>query len=305
MGEESKAAPSRHPARVIGGFALAALGVALIVWHQQVGAWTYHQQLTTAAVVLVDDALEGDQGAFLVVSGIKAAMALIEGSTVGVGVEVQLGDVIQPAYDYIDFFWHVFLWAFFINGFYKLLLETGLLELGFALMGAGLVGLAVPRITAWRERDLRAAGRRFVLLGALVAYIVPAALLSTHWLSQRYTGHLKEKHQAQIQVFERQLDTAQNDLLALRTQLSVFRPGESMDEIRKCVGRVTDSVGAAFRESFMAFLFYMLLILFDLLFFPLMSALVLYKFAAMALNGAVPKPPVIVLGREQASGHAV
>lgn len=52
-----------------------------------------------------DKALDG----FLIISGIKMVFAVIEGSDVGVGFNLEIGDIVQPAYDYIDVAWQTVL----------------------------------------------------------------------------------------------------------------------------------------------------------------------------------------------------
>jgi len=52
-----------------------------------------------------DKALDG----FLIISGIKMVFAVIEGSDVGVGFNLEIGDIVQPAYDYIDVAWRTVL----------------------------------------------------------------------------------------------------------------------------------------------------------------------------------------------------
>ena len=42
---------------------------------------------------------------FLILSGIKSGLAVIEGSEVGIGFNLQLGDVVQSVYDYVDIAW--------------------------------------------------------------------------------------------------------------------------------------------------------------------------------------------------------
>ncbi len=52
-----------------------------------------------------DKALDG----FLIISGIKMVLAVIEGSDVGVGFNLEIGDIVQPAYDYVDVAWQTVL----------------------------------------------------------------------------------------------------------------------------------------------------------------------------------------------------
>ncbi|MBW2119095.1 MAG: hypothetical protein JRH09_14405, partial [Deltaproteobacteria bacterium] len=45
-----------------------------------------------------DKALDG----FLVLSGIKMGLAVVEGSEVGIGFNLEIGDLVQAAYGYVD-----------------------------------------------------------------------------------------------------------------------------------------------------------------------------------------------------------
>ncbi|MDJ0914608.1 MAG: hypothetical protein QNI95_13630 [Desulfobacterales bacterium] len=42
---------------------------------------------------------------FLLLSGIKSSLAVIEGSEVGIGFNLEIGDIIQSIYDYVDIAW--------------------------------------------------------------------------------------------------------------------------------------------------------------------------------------------------------
>jgi len=42
---------------------------------------------------------------FLILSGIKSGLAIIEGSEVGIGFNLEIGDVVQSVYDYVDIAW--------------------------------------------------------------------------------------------------------------------------------------------------------------------------------------------------------
>lgn len=284
-------------ARIALAVVLIGVGIASLAIPHQVAIATGQGILNDRGVELIDESLETNQNTFLAVSGIKAAMAVIEGSTIGVGVEVQVGDLIQPAYDYVDFFWKIFLYSLVVLASYKLFLETGMLELGVVLFGIGAILYAIGLLTPPRETTTPTVGRRCMLLGVLVAYIAPAALLLTQSLSDRYTTELKRVHQESILEFERELDTAQREFMNLRQQFSLLTPGESLDGVRAGFVRIASSVGESFRLSLLAFLYYSLLIMFDLLFFPFVSAWLLFKLAQVALDRALqqaaPQPAAV------------
>ena len=279
-----------------GAVALCVAGLSCVFFSDTLGSWMRFDALNAKASELVDASLERNQTTFLVISGIKAGLALIEGSSVGVGVELELGDIVQPVYDYVDFFWRMFLYAFLVLGFYKLLLETGLLHLGIPLLGVGSVLVAISLLTPNSEKLLRAFGKRCVLAGVLMAFIVPGSLIATQQLSAAYTTELKQKHYENIEAFGAELNAAKADFIALKEKISIWNPSESLIEMRSGLLDVAQSVADTFRLSLFAFMYYGLLLLFDVLLFPLLSAFVLYKVAQLAMNRAFESgpPPVHV-----------
>lgn len=278
-------------ARIVGAIVLVAFGALCVLDSGRVADLTYYTAINDRAISLLDETLERDMVTFLMITAVKASLAMIEGSSVGVGFELQVGDVVQPAYDYVDFFWHAFLYAFMVLGFYKLLLETEMLLLGIAFIGIGFVlsgvGLAatVPRV------DVRLWGRRCVLLGILVAYVAPLSLLLTDVLSKRYTTTLKDKHYDTMNAFNDQLQGSALEFLQLKEKISILKPSQSFDEIQSGMLRIANRVGAAFRLSLLAFLYYVLIILFELLVFPLLSAVILYKFTLFAVGRVLLTQP--------------
>ena len=57
----------------------------------------------------LDEASERSMQVFFVLSAIKVGLAVVEGSEVGVGFGLELGDVVQAAYDYVDITWKMVL----------------------------------------------------------------------------------------------------------------------------------------------------------------------------------------------------
>lgn len=263
-------------------------GVALVLFPEPIAQYTGYNALNTHAMGLVDESLERDQATFLVITAIKATLAVIEGSEVGVGFELEVGDVVQPAYDYVDFFWEMFLYAFLILGSYKLLMETGLLALGLALMGVGFVLLAVSLVSPAQVAALRRWGRRTVLGGALFAYAVPVALVATHALSDRYTTTIKEQHLQEIKSLDLQLDKLSAQFIALKEQINLLSPGTTIENMKNGMYGIAQTVSQTFQQSLTALLYFMLVIAFEVVLFPFLSAWMLYKFGQFALGRAVP-----------------
>ncbi len=278
------------PARIGAAVLLTVFGLLCVLQVPLMARITGHNTLNAQGMELIDASLERNQTTFLMLSGIKAGMALLEGSTVGVGISLEVGDIVQPAYDYVDFFWTVFLYALVVLGVYKILLETGMLELGIVLMGSGALLYALGLLTPTREQAAALIGRRCILVGILIGYIVPASLLATQHLIERYTEQLKQTQYESIDAFRAEIEVARADFLALREKLSLLSPNQSIEVVKQGFLKITASVAESFKLSLQAFLYYILLVVFDLLFFPLLSAWVLYKFLQVAFDRALQRP---------------
>src|SRR5690606_1574767 len=96
-------------ARRAAALVLVAAGIVIAIFPDLFARATGYHVLNDYAIDRTANALERDQIAFLLVSSLKATLALIEGSSVGVGFDLEVGDIVQPAYDYVDFFWRIFL----------------------------------------------------------------------------------------------------------------------------------------------------------------------------------------------------
>jgi len=111
-----------------------------------------------------DSALDG----FLVLSAVKSGLAVIEGSEVGIGFSLQLGDLVQSVYDYVDIAWKTVL----AGG--TIILMTRLALEGIALVGHYVLAMA---FCAWM---IMAAVKGFCPqqhgLGRLVQSITAASL---------------------------------------------------------------------------------------------------------------------------------
>lgn len=294
-------APKASWTLVAAALVWSAAAILCLAFTDDVARLTKYDTLNARALGMVDEALKDDMKTFMAVSGVKAGMAVFEGSRIeagmGIGLDVEAGDIIQPVYDYIDFIWKILLYALMVLGFYKLLLETGILAVGIKVCGVGLLFYGMAYLMGRRRDSFRRWGRAMLLLGLLFAYTAPLALLGTHYLSTRYTTTLKNKHFAQIEAFQLEFEGFKNKTLALKDQFSLLRPDKSMGDIRAAFSGMADSLAASSRASLLAFLYYILIVIFELLFLPFLSAFVLYKFVHVALD------EIFVFGFSRRRGH--
>ena len=66
--------------------------------------------------------LERQSKSFLLVSTLKSSLAMIEGSDVGFGFRLEVGDIVQSTYDLVDFTWKMLLYGILLITFSKIFL---------------------------------------------------------------------------------------------------------------------------------------------------------------------------------------
>lgn len=273
---------------------LFVLGAVFVFRQSFVSDVTGYDALTERTLGLIDEGMLDNQRTFLIFSAVKASLAMIEGSTVGVGVEVQVGDLIQPAYDYVDYFWKIFLTAFVVMGFYKILLDAGMLTLGFPLMGFGLMILAGSLVVPTARWNARGLARRLMLFGLLMTYALPLSLLASDLIAERYVSELKVQHQVNIDSFQSQLTRTRGQFLALKEEISLLNPAGSLERVETGLVRLAQSVATSFQLSFLSFMYFVLIVLFEMLILPFCTAFILYLLGRRLMEGVVvPKVPVV------------
>lgn len=156
----------------------------------------------------LDNAFDGALAGFLILSGIKSGLAIVEGSSVGVGVDLQLGDVVQPAYDYVDMAWKAAMAGSTIIFLMQLSLESLTLidHWALALFSCCLI---LYFLTVWMLPRRPAIGNAFKGASRVAATVVlmlylilPLSVTGAAWLSLQITRPVMEKARAQFEVME-------------------------------------------------------------------------------------------------------
>lgn len=153
----------------------------------------------------VDSSFEKAVVGFSAVSIIKAAVSVVEGSTigasVGVSAQIEAGDVVQPVYDFVDIAWRVILWACAILLSIKIILQTtGIID--NIVLGITFLFLAGCLIIKWYLPSflkLKKMLQDFFLLGLIVFisiyYIIPLSIFISSKISDIITRpHIEEAY---------------------------------------------------------------------------------------------------------------
>lgn len=229
--------------------------------------------LSEAAKSRINSSLEENLIVFATLSTIKAGLAIIEGSSVGVSlgasIQLEIGDLIQPAFDYLDVTWHIFLYALFLLTFYRLLLESGFLGLGLPIAGLGLLLWAL--FSAWRPEH-REWAKRFAFVGLLIAYGLPLALVCSDAVARHYIAPIRAKTVEDLKKTEIRFSTLREELMNLRSELSILSPGKSVEAVKESFAAIADRFTNLTWSSLTTFLYYILILSMELLILPLLMA---------------------------------
>jgi hypothetical protein len=159
---------------------------------------------------------------FLTLSVIKGGLGVLEGSTaslslLGTGVEVEVGDMAQSAYDTVDFAWRVMLVSYVALFLAEVLVVLGEVAGGFLLGVACLVGAvyAFGRMRRRRGRWMRLCGRALsvlLVLSIALYLLLPVSLLVGSTLSDGIVEPIRRENQQALEELERTVDVFQGDI---------------------------------------------------------------------------------------------
>jgi hypothetical protein len=264
---------------------------------------TGYEAINGKALGIVDDTLAENVRTFAVVSGIKAGLAVIEGSTMGaVIVTVEIGDLAQPVYDFVDYVWKILLYALLMLSLYKFVLEFGLLSFGVRIFGIGFVLWGI-HLLAFQDKEetsrphiyqvireyLPILTRVAILSGLLLAYLAPITVIASHSLEGFLTEPVKERESEAIGRFERQFDRVKEEFLSVREDISITHPMQSSDQVRTRMRLIGNTLLNSFNSSMHVFLYYLVILFVEIIVFPLMTAFILYKFTQFSMNRFLPR----------------
>jgi hypothetical protein len=234
----------------------------------------------------LDNAFDSALAGFLILSGVKSGLAIVEGSSVGIGVDVQLGDVVQPVYDYVDIAWRAAMAGASVIVVMQLALEglamvdhwTLFLLLLFSALWL-LCGWIFPR--AQRTQQMLKAGIRFSVSLCLALYLLlPLTITGASAVSRQITKPLLESSQAEFQTVGDELSPEglhrrffpegeeADELSAFDLKGKISKMGDGVKALAAYLKLKTERLAAATLKYIAAYLF-------DCILFPLFFGLVL------------------------------
>jgi len=159
----------------------------------------------------LDESFDRSMKGFLVLSAIKSGLAVLEGSEVGIGFNLEVGDIVQSIYDYVDVAWKTALAGGTILLLIQLILQTIQLFDHWCLFSLLLIALllfSLSRFFPGRKRLNRILKECLLFVSVLTValyIILPVSIAGAAFLSRQITRPLVEEAQQGFESLQQDL----------------------------------------------------------------------------------------------------
>jgi hypothetical protein len=161
--------------------------------------WLGLGKISKSNEAYLKDSFDKSVTGFLVLSGIKSGLAVLEGSEIGVGFNLEVGDVVQSVYDYVDIAWQTALLGGTVILLTLLLLRSAemidqwsLALLLFCVFASYSINWFVPRF-AKTSKLIRETTFYLIVFTVSLYLIVPLSITGAAFLSERITRPIIEE----------------------------------------------------------------------------------------------------------------
>ncbi|MGD2272400.1 MAG: hypothetical protein PVI06_18505 [Desulfobacterales bacterium] len=178
---------------------LAGIIIAAYGYIDQSFQWLGMGKISKSNEAYLKDSFDKSVTGFLVLSGIKSGLAVLEGSEIGVGFNLEVGDLVQSVYDYVDIAWQTSLLGCTVILLTLLLLRSAdmidhwslalLLVTVFVSYG---INWYAPRF-ARTSRLIRETIFYLVVFTVTLYLIVPFSITGAAYLSEKITRPIIEE----------------------------------------------------------------------------------------------------------------
>ena len=247
-------------------------------------------RISDANLAYLDEAFDRSLSGFLVLSGIKSGLAIIEGSEVGIGFNLEIGDIVQAVYDYVDVAWKTALAGGTVLLLTRLSLEAVAL-LDHWCLAAMLFGVGIFLLFRWflggfgRTIQLFRESVLFLVVMTLILYVIlPISITGASFLSKKITQPMIEETQTGFEEIHKEFSpgSLNKGFFPENVKEGSLFPGFDFKAKYESTKERIQYIGAYFKDKtrHMAILTFKLVAgyVFDCIIFPLTFFAVLYLF---------------------------
>ena len=156
--------------------------------------------------------LERQSGSFLLVSTLKSSLAMIEGSDIGIGFRLEVGDIVQSTYDLVDFTWKILLYGILLITFSKIFHESNLVDVGMYILGVGfIVRIGSLFIQQYKEKML-SLGSGIIVAGLITSFYIPVSTVVSFRACEYFVDHIEKDLDQQMEGVLKDWEQFKDDL---------------------------------------------------------------------------------------------
>ncbi len=268
---------------------LTLLGITKLIYNL-----AFYNYFSIKSIEILDKSGEQATDFFLRLSGIKALVAIIEGSTINFGLgisgSVEFGDFIQPLYDFVHIIWKMSLINFvFING-QRIIFQMGITKLFTPIL------LIILGSYYFKTNDkIKSIRKRVINVFLIVYFLIPTYTFFAEKIStsvEKITINLHEKtfEEAILNLEEIEVEVSnlesisekikEGDIIKWQLEGEFIKipkanmNKELLDEItsdfKGRISNIKNSIENLTKEFFTYFFSYLTLYLFNLFIIPLL-----------------------------------
>ena len=180
----------------------------------------------------LERAYEESKKLFITLSLLKGTTDVIEGSTVNVnvilGMNIQIGDLVQPIYDIIDILWKISLASVVVLKLETIYYEIFKMKLASILIFISLVTYLPYTFSKNMVTEVLKKISKYTLLGLTFIYILlPGTILLSSAMSDYFEKEYKEPAVVRLNQSLDKLNKVKDDLFVMEQSKNIFNiPGQ-------------------------------------------------------------------------------
>ena len=158
-----------------------------------------YMSLKGPSLNLTQYTLERQSASFLLVSTLKSSLAMIEGSDIGIGFRLQVGDIIQSTYDLVDFTWKMLLYGILLITFSKIFHESNLVDVGMYILGVGFMVRIGSLFVQKNKEKVLSLGSGVIIAGLITSFYIPVSTVVSFRACEYFVDHIEKDMDRQME----------------------------------------------------------------------------------------------------------
>ena len=261
---------------IVVGLVLCIFGIMDKIFEHTV--FNFFKNLT---MPYLEKTYEESKNMFLTLSLLKGTTDIIEGSTVNVsmivGMEIEIGDIVQPIYDMINILWKVSLASVIILKLETIYYEIFKVKLATILTFISLITIFPYTIYKNKVTKIFRKISKYSFFILLYIYIVlPSAIFINSTISRYFEKEYKEPAIVELNQDLGRLNKVKDEMLSLDQSKSIFNIPGQIDSAKVKIDNFTKEIDTISKDLVEDAPVIIGIILLTSIVFPLLIVILLY-----------------------------